>query len=187
MFLVLEHAPSGNCVGWGIPFEIRELVAISQQAVTIKLKPKTIKWLVFMHTSDLRRVKPGRDGFVSPMRGEGHLNEHAANYVILYSDGTEECIPIRRRHHIGPFQGRWGENCFEAVAHRKPFPQKAHHEQSSKMWGWTQTRVVQPDGALDTQWVNWLRAWENTYTQKAIAGIRFEPISGVVIVSAISA
>jgi hypothetical protein len=36
-------------------------------------------------------------------------------------------------------------------------------------------------------WVNWLWAWENPYPEKIITGIRFEPVSGVVIVSGISA
>jgi hypothetical protein len=36
-------------------------------------------------------------------------------------------------------------------------------------------------------WVNWLWAWENPHPQKAIAGVRFEPVAGVVVVSAISA
>jgi hypothetical protein len=48
---------------------------------------------------------------------------------------------------------------------------------------------MQPDGSgLDRlTWINWLWAWESLYPEKAIVGIRFEPVSGVVIVSAISA
>jgi hypothetical protein len=121
------------------------------------------------------------------MRGEGQLAEHAANYVMLYEDGSEESTPIRRRHQIGMFRRRWGENCFEAVAHRKPHPVRASHEQLIAGWGRSQTRVAQLDGSHGEPWTNWLWAWQNPYPHKAIAGIRFEPVSGLTIVSAVSA
>jgi len=102
----LEYMPSGACVGWGIPFEIGDVVAITGQPVTVELNPTTAQWLVFMHTSDLRPTKPEPGRFVSPMRGEGQLAEHAADYVMLYADGTEERVPIRRRHQIGALLNR---------------------------------------------------------------------------------
>jgi hypothetical protein len=118
------------------------------------------------------------------MRGQGQLGEVAANYVICYADGTEISVPVRRRFQIGAFQRRWGENCFEAVAHHKPRPVRASHEQLSPYWGSTQTRVGDVD---DGPWINWLWAWENPHPENAIRGIRFEPVSGSLIVSAISA
>jgi len=186
----LKHAPSGDCVCWGIPFQVENVLAIKDQVLSIELSPRIAQWLVFMHTSDLRRVEPGPGGFISPMRGEGHLAEPAADYVMLYQDGTEERVAIRRRHQLGIFQRRWGENCFEAVAHHEPYPLRAarEHEQLRVGWGWTQTRVMQPDGGLNRlSWINWLWAWENPHPNKAIVGIRFEPVSGIVIISAISA
>jgi len=187
MTLALEHAPSGTCIGWGITFAIGDVIAIIDQAVAVELSPTTTRWLVFMHTSDLRPANPDPSGFIAPMRGEGQLAEHAADYVILYADGTEECVQIRRRHQIGAFQRRWGENCFEAVAHHKPYPLRTPNEQLSPDWGRAQTRVIQPDSGPDVKWVNWLWAWENPYPDKIILGVRFEPVSGLVIVSAISA
>ena len=184
MIAAVEHAPSGNCVGWGIPFEIREQIILSDEPVSIDIQPTTARWLVFMHTSDLREIKPDPSGFYAPMRGEGQLAEHAANYVICYADGLEVSVPIRRRFQLGTFQRRWGENCFEAVAHQKPRPVKASHEQTNPGWGWSQTRVNVADSE---PWINWLWAWENPHPDKVISGLRFEPISGVVIVSAISA
>ena len=187
MALALEHAPSGRCTGWGIPFEIGQVVAISGKAVSVELSPTKAQWFVFMHTSDLRPVNTGPGGFISPMRGEGQLGEHAADFLVLYSDGTEAQLTIRRRHQVGTFQSRWGENCLEAVPHRKPYPRRAPHEQLSSGWGWAQTRVVQPDDGLRLRWTNWLWAWENPYPGKAVIGIRFEPVSGLIVVSAISA
>jgi len=160
------------------------------QALTVELVPTVAQWFVFMHTSDLRPLEPNPSGFFSPMRGEGQLGEHAANYVMLYQDCTEQRLTIRCRHQLGAFQRRWGENCFEAVVHRKPHPVPASHEQADGRrplgsgWGWTQTRAAAAD---DGPWVNWLWAWENPHPEKAVVGVRFEPVSGTVIVSAISA
>ncbi len=182
-----EQAPSGDCVAWGIRFEIGDVVALRDRVVSVDFTPTLAPWLVFVHTSDAQPVGPDADGFISPMTGEGQLAEHAADYVMLYEDGTEESTPIRRRHQIGAFRRRWGENCFEAVAHRKPHPVRASHEQLIAGWGRSQTRVAQLDGSHGEPWTNWLWAWHNPYPDKAIAGLRFEPVSGLTIVSAVSA
>jgi len=108
MAAALEHAPTDLCTGWGIPFEIRNVVVITDKAVSIDLPPTVAPWLILMHTSDLRPNEPGPGGFISPMRGEGQLGEHAADYVILYADGAEERVAIRRRYQLGAFQRRWG-------------------------------------------------------------------------------
>ena len=118
------------------------------------------------------------------MHGEGRLAEHAADYVIRYADGSEARAAIRRRRQIGAYHRRWGENCFEAVAHHKPHPRRAGHEQVAASWGWSQTRVVPAD---DGPWVSWLWAWENPHPEKVIAGFRFEPVAGAVVILAISA
>jgi hypothetical protein len=179
-----EHAPNGQCVSWGIPFEIGDVVTIRDRPVTIEFAPLVARWLVFMHTSDVRQIQPSPVDFFSPMRGEGQLAEHASDYVLLYEDGAEERVAIRRRYQIGAFQRRWGENCFEAVAHHKPRPVRPPHQQLGPDWGFAQTRV---DVADSGPWVNWLWAWENPRREKTIVGLRFEPRTGVVIVAAVSA
>jgi hypothetical protein len=155
MAAAVDDAPTGLCTGWGIPFEIGNRVVLADQAITINLPATTTPWLIFMHTSDLLPSKPGPGGFISPMRGEGQLGEHAADYVILFTDGTEERVKIRRRFQLGTFQRRWGENCIEAIAHHKPHPQPASFEQQAPNWGQSQTRVSVADGG---PWVNWLWA-----------------------------
>jgi len=179
----LEYAPRGSCTAWGIPFEIDRVAVLANQPVSVAFSPFSAQWLVFMHTSDLRPTDADPNGFISPMAGQGHLGEHAATYVVQYADGTSEHLRIRRRHQIGTFQRIWGENCFEAVAHHKPYPVRASHEQTCSSWGWSQTR----SSAADAEpWTNWLWAWENPHPQKTITGITFEPVSGTVIVSAVS-
>jgi hypothetical protein len=184
MAAALSAAPSGSCVCWGIPFEIGEPVIVSGRPVSVEITPARARWLVFQHTSDLRPLEPGSGGIISPMPGEGLLAEHAADYVIRYADGSEARAAIRRRRQICAYRRRWGENCFEAVAHHKPHPQRAHHEQPAASWGWSQTRVIPAD---EGGWVNWLWAWENPCPEKMIAGFRFEPIAGTILVAAISA
>jgi len=182
-----EQAPRGRGVSWGIPFEIGEVIALQDQPVSVSMSPTTTRWLVFLHVSDDRPPETNPHGFISPMRGRGRLAEHAADYVIQYADGSEVRTAIRHRHQIGTFERRWGENCFEAVAQHKVFPLRANHEQRPPDWaGWggSQTRVTSADVGA---WVNWLWAWENPCPEKAIVGLRFEPVAGLVIVSAVTA
>jgi hypothetical protein len=184
MVEVLDFAPEGHCTGWGIPFEIGNVVVIRDQAVSIDLSPATAPWLVFVHTADQLPIEANPGGFISPMRGEGHLGDHAADYVFQYVDGTQDRVKIRRRFQIGAFQYRWGDQCCEAVTHKKTHPVPASFEQTGGNWGRSQTRVSNTDRG---PWVNWLWAWENPYPEKEISGITFEPKSGLTIISAISA
>jgi len=184
MAQALANAPQGTGISWGIPFSIEHPILLTTQQYTSRIEPCRARWLVFMHTSDLRALPTDAHGLIHPMRGQGMLNEHAATYVVLYEDGTEVRAEVRRRHQIGSFQRIWGENCFQAVAHHKPFPVRAAHEQLRPDWGHSQTRVAQPDAG---PWINWLWAWENPRPEATIVGLRLEPVSGVVLVSALSA
>ena len=184
---VLKHAPSKSCISWGIPFEINKVVLVEEKEapVSIKLDGIETEWFVFMHTSDIRPLKTDTNKLsISSLRGEGQLGEHAANYIIIYDDGTEEKIAIKRRHQIGMFLRTWSANCFESVKHLKPYPRRPHHEQIATDWGPSQYRVNSTESG---PWMNWLWAWKNPYPKKSIAGIRFEPMNGAILISAISA
>ncbi len=181
-----KRAPTGASVAWGIPFRINKAVVVRDKPVAVKLKPTRAQWLIFLHTSDIRPIEKNAHGLISPMRGGGRLGEHAADYVIVYADGSELRLPIRRRHQLGTFSRRWGENCFEAVADAKPRPLDGRPDLMipQAAWGRLQTRA---DSADQRPWVNWLWAWKNPRPQKSIVAIRFEPVSGAVVVSAVSA
>ena len=183
MAAAVEHAPRGDAVAWGIPFSVKRPILLQSKAVTEQVEPLRAQWLVFMHTSD-HRGSALDDAADAPPRGEGRLAEHAATYVVIYEDGTEEAVRVLRRHQVGMFQRRWGENCFQAVAHAKPRPVRASHEQTTPGWGHSQTRASASDGG---PWMNWLWAWENPHPRKRIAGFRFEPGEGTTILSGISA
>ncbi|MBN1250438.1 MAG: hypothetical protein JXC32_22430, partial [Anaerolineae bacterium] len=179
-----DQAPTGPCISWGIPFDVGVPLLLDGEPVEVTLPPTTATWFVVMHTADLAEMPVSKDGLISPMRGGGMLNQHVADYVFVYDDGTEARVQIRRRHQIGSYRRRWGENCFQAVAHRKPSPVNAAHEQLTAGWGQTQTRVFQNDGG---PWTNWLWAWENPSPEKPVVGLRLEPIAGCMLVFGLAA
>ena len=181
-----EQAPVGEGTAWGIPLRIeKKVLLVKETPISVPTEPFQSEWLFFLHTSDRVENQPESDGlYPPPRRGEGRLREHVADYYVQYDDGTEVCLPIKRRHQIGMFQRSWGVNCIECVAQHKPYPIRAHHEQSYDAWGTSQFRLIQPD--MET-WTNWLWAWENPLPEKNIVGLRFEPVSGTIVVSAISA
>ena len=184
MTSAVDHAPCGACVGRGIPFQVEEVIVIKDQAFEIAIPPTAAGWFIFLHTADAQRPERNRDGFISPMRGNGHLGEVLATYVMCYEDGAEERVPIRGRFQISPFQRNWGEECFEAVPYQKAYPMEPLNPRQPMPWGVAQTRLNNPHDYL---WASYLWAWENPHPEKVVTGFRFEPGSGVVLISAVSA
>ena len=181
----LERATQGSLVSWGIPFEVGTVLFLKDKPVEERIGPLKAQWICFLHTSDVEPLEWNEQGFLSPTRGEGRLPEHVADYVIVYGDGSEERVKIRRRHQIGMLQRRWGELCFQAVPQNHPYPIRPLQEQrgTRRTWGLTQTRAV---GADLTFWNNWVWAWENPRPETEIRAFRFEPRTGETIISAVS-
>lgn len=184
MLGALEHAPSGECVGWGIPFTAEHPVLVKDRPVTLSCAPLVARRLVFMHAADIRPLETDERGYPTNRTGAAGLGEVVAEYVVLYADGTTERLPIRRRHEINAFRRWWGDNCFEAVAHTKVRPQPAHFEQMTQNWGGSQFRVHSADVG---PWNSWLWAWQNPHPRKAIVGLHLQPGDGPVLLSAVSA
>ena len=181
----VPHAPAGDCVCWGIPFSVGRIVVAQDKPVSLKFQPLKARWLVFMHTADFVSPIKDYDSLMSPAGGPGCTGETAADYVFVYADGSEARAAIRRHHQINYFQRRWGDNSFEAVAHRKPHPIKGEANDLMPLgaWGWAQYRVNMPDSH---PWTNWLWAWENPHPEKRIVGLRIEPVAGAIVLSAVS-
>jgi hypothetical protein len=179
-------APEGQCTCWGMPFRVDRVALVWRESLTLRWPGVSAAWLVCMHTTDIESEPANPQGFHAAWRGTGRLGERIADYVFLFEDGTEDRVRIRRRHQIGMVSRNWGENGFECVAHQKPYPVRTTSEQprEGSAWGWAQTRVAQPDSP---QWVNWLWAWENPHPEKSVVGLRIEPKTGVLILSAITA
>ena len=182
----LERAARGALVSWGIPFEVGSVVFLKDKPVTERIGPLKTQWICFLHTTDVEPLEWNEHGFLSPTRGEGRLPEHVADYVILYADGSEKRVKIRRRYQIGMLWRRWGELCFQAVPQDHPYPIRPLQEQrgTRRTWGLTQGRTVAADL---TFWNNWVWAWENPRPEEEIRALRFEPRTGRTIISAISA
>ena len=186
----VEHAHHGKCVAWGVRFDIRKVVVVRSKPVRIAIEPVKARWLVFLHTSDVRPDTLDEHGFISPAHGIGKLGEHAADYVLVYEDGEEVRAAIRRRHQVGCLLVRWGENCTEAVSAMKPKTldwrnaDPAGGDMHAEPWGLGQTRNTIADHG---PWVNFLWAYDNPRPRKAVVAIRFEPVAGTLIVSGVSA
>lgn len=187
-----RFAPSGSCVGWGIPFETDNLVLVKDEPVTLELRDLRSRWLIINHVADLSAVNRNveeyrqRGPFETPVFQPVPV-QHTANYVFVYDDGTEVERAIERRRQIGPFATRWGENCFGAVSHLKPIPTRSGDGDKVRSQGWAflQTRAFRPD--MVRYWLNWLWAWRNPSPEKALRSLRIEPVHGPVIIFAISA
>ena len=179
------HAPAGQGTAWGIPFHIPENpILIKDKPFSIQITPFLANWVVFLHTSDGIMTRWKNDKFEKPFRGVGGLNEEVADYILIYTDGTEARSTIKERYQIGMFAQWWGENSIQSVAHHKPIPLRLHHEQMNEGWGGSQTRVNASDRG---EWINWIWAWENPHPGKRIAGFRFEPKNITpIVISALS-
>jgi len=162
MRAALPAAAPEVCVGWGIPFEVHDPVVVAAEPAEIDLPDCRTRWLIFMHTSDVpppeEAGKAWTRGLHPPMRGEGRLGELAARYVLVFENGLEVAVPIRRRFEIGDFTRSWGENCFACVPHHKPYPLRLEQDQAPPSWGRRQYRVEVADAG---PWMTWLYAWEN--------------------------
>ena len=182
----IRYAPRGDCVCWGIPFRIGRVVLVQEKSWEIKWSGLSAACIVFMHTTDMAYSEKDPSGFFPSTRGPALLRERVADYVFLYSDGSAERTPILRQHHIGMVMRPWGANCFEAVAHRKPYPIRTLTEQPRPglAWGNSQFRSRQPDAL---PWVNWLWCWQNPHPEKQLSGLRIEPAKATLILSAVTA
>jgi hypothetical protein len=182
----IKQAPSGQCVSWGIPFTIDKLAVARGKPLELRWSALPCPWLIFMHTTDMAAHWMDSHKLISAPHGPGLLGENVADYVILYDDGSERRLSIRRQFQVGMLSRYWGINCFEAVAHQKPYPVRTFSEQpqSGTTWGETQYRLSQPDAP---PWVNWLWAWQNPSPEKALSGLRIEPKAGTLLLSALTA
>ncbi|MDA0989622.1 MAG: hypothetical protein O3A51_02580, partial [Verrucomicrobia bacterium] len=182
-----SHALLGAGVAWGIPFHVGRVFVVHGEPQTIPVNGLKAPWIIVRHTSDLQDQPRNADGFYPATTGPGRLNEHAADYVFVYADGSEVRWPIRCRYEVGDFQRIWGENNLASVAAHKPMPITPVQERRRPhlgAWGRSQQRVHSGDDS--SHWVDWLCAWENPHPRKIITAIRLEPRKGALVLSAIT-
>lgn len=171
---------AGECVYWGVPFDVGPVVAAASEDVVLEFDPFLAKTLCFLHAVD-DDSDPAEVGLSSILERQGHLGQHTADYVVGYDDGTELTIPIIRRNEIGCIKY---EACVASMPHRKSVPVLSNREEPSRSYGWHEMRA--PKHRIDP-WMNYLFGWVNPEPEKAIAAIRIMPHSGVVLLSGITA
>lgn len=195
-FVEKDYALTGENVIRGIPFHLgtpdgSNLLFLRDEAVTLHFdEPIPAHYLVFIHTAIPKRVPPDADGVTRPARGTAMLGDKVADYKLLYSDGTVQSVPIRRRFAIGEMQKNWGDECFECVPLAKPVgvptisERMAAGESTRESFGQSQTRVGSDSTGLPAHY--WVYALENEHSDKPIAGIRFVPSSDALLVFGLS-
>ena len=88
-------------------------------------------------------------------------------YSLLFTDGEECAVPIRRRFEVNPFSGPWGGNAFAAQPAAMPAPWD-YNTAPAWAWGQLQTGVTYEGGSA----VNfWIYALENPRPDRQIKSL----------------
>ena len=192
-----ELSLTGENVIRGIPFHLGDaegnnIIFLRDNAVTLNLdEPIACRYLVFIHTAVTERDAPDEDGITRPHRGRIILGDKVADYQILYEDGSEKSVPIRRRFAVGELRKDWGDECFEAVPLTKSIAIPTISERmdagepTDASFGRSQTRVGSESSPLPVGY--WVYALENRQPDKAITGIRFVPTDGALLILGLTA
>jgi len=192
-----ELSLTGENVIRGIPFRLggvegNNLLFLRDSAVTLNFDaPIICHYLVFIHTAVTKRDAPDEDGITRPPRGRIILGDKVAEYQILYEDGNEQSVPIRRRFAIGEIRKDWGDECFSAVPLTKPIAIPTVSERMSAgeppgpFFGNSQTRVGSESSKVPVGY--WVYALENQKPDQAITGIRFVPTDGALLILGLTA
>ncbi len=200
----IASLPTGDQVFWGIPFdmgptnnnEVGLVVAGASgttDAVNIGLGGKA-SHVIIAHVCDSRASSSTAgqtaDYPIPVVTAPGEL---LANYVLMFADGTEKSVPIRRRFEITQVLSRM-QNAFSARQHqdmetldfRGPYP--------ADLWGRMQTGVsvgsplpapaardylAQNPGSNTPSWS--IYALPNLFPEREIVGLRIEPTGSAAI------
>jgi hypothetical protein len=107
------------------------------------------------------------------------VGQRLAEAVLVYEDGGEERLPLRRRFEVCSPSIYWGHLAFAALPHREDGPRRlADPLSSGAEWGGLQTAVADrayaggPDG-LDRA-ILWVCALANPHAERPIAALHLE-------------
>ncbi|MFQ6039876.1 MAG: CehA/McbA family metallohydrolase [Candidatus Poribacteria bacterium] len=188
---------TGENVIRGIPFHLGDaeennILFLKDDAVTLDFDaPITCRHLVFIHTAVAKRDAPDEDGITRPPRGRIILGDKVADYQLIYEDGSEQSVAIRRRFAIGELRKDWGDECFEAVPLTKPIAIPTISERMSAgeppdaIFGRSQTRVSAESSPVPVGY--WVYALENQNPERAIKSIRFVPKDSALLILGLTA
>src|SRR5712692_4909157 len=102
-----------------------------------------------------------------------------AEAVLVYGDGSEQRLPIRRRFEVSSPSIDWGHLCFQAVPHRSDVPTKLNDPlRDAQMWGDLQCGVWESDYSIDPALTSsetlWLCALKNPSPDRTLKSLRVE-------------
>ncbi len=161
----LASMPAGQQSFWGVPFALAPAegprwMALSQRPVTVPLQNRA-SYVVVAHFSN-----------VPPDGGPGQPGEALASYVLVYVDGGEHAVPIRRRFEVSQLWCGWGQLPFAARPHTKDAPLEWRGPHERGMWGVNQTSVRAANSGGPAYW---LYALANPEPARELAALRLEP------------
>ena len=196
--------PGGSQKFWGVPFDLGSdgsngpglLIAGeagSQDAIVISVEG-TATHLVFAQVCDSRArttVAGQSSDYVNPaVTAPG---EHLADYVIVYADGYEARIPVRRRFEVNQVNVR-SQSGFVSRQHQDLTALEMRGPYPENMWGRFQTGVTvgpiapipsPPRSAMPTMMpsvASWsVYAMPNPHPDKPITAVRIEPTGATAI------
>jgi hypothetical protein len=120
---------------------------------------------------DENETPPPRDNVIE------RVGQRLADAVLLYEDGGEEIVPIRRRFEVNSPSIFWGHLCFAALPHRLDYARRIIDPLTNgRGWGPLQTNVQEaayefgPDGKWTTNL--WVCALANPAPERHIKAFR---------------
>jgi hypothetical protein len=125
---------------------------------------------------DGNETPPPRDNVIE------RLGQLLADVILVYEDGLEEVIPIRRRFEVNSPSIFWGHLCFAALPHRLDYARRIIDPLADGLgWGPLQTNVQEaayefgPEGKWTTNL--WVSALANPAPERNLKALRLRAAS----------
>lgn len=176
----LSTLPSGRQVFRGIPFELgvdheERWLIFNDQTDQISIPINAIvNYFIFAHFCDISHN--AHQDAAQPFNEVGfetQPGELVAHYSIIYQDGSQFEVPIRRRFEIGIAARVWGQEAFAALPHEGFHPLYGNELFSAGQWGFYQRGFFTNQLADSLQY--WIFALKNPYPERWISSIDIRP------------
>jgi len=175
----LKTLPAGPQTFWGVPFALGAQGEQAPRWLLLDREPHTIeiaaqaRYLIVAHfcnsSHDPADPSQPADASMGQILRPG---EHLADYVLIYTDGSEHRQPIRRRFEVNEAVSSWGQLAFAARPHQEHVPLDFRGPHPAGAWGWDQTSVGRSGEGPASYW---LYALENPYPDRLVKAIHLEP------------
>jgi hypothetical protein len=187
----LIRTPTGKQTFRGIPFLLgaegimtKSLVVLSKrnstwtkQSIEISIEQKAgfLCLAGFCDWDENENPAPNQDVIEK-------VGQSLAEAILVYEDGTEKALPIRRRFEVYSPSISWGHQSFASLARIEDAPRKLTDSLSDGLqWGdlqtavWENTYGADPDGKPST--LLWISALENDEPTRTLKALRLKATS----------